>query len=243
MKRLIPPMILLATVSGCSIFRSVDDSVSTTLEGIPAMKFLGIESRHSEAKRLRDQIGEKAGAVVMTLHLQSADWVNPTPMQQPAPVRIWIYELDSIDKFANADTRQLLSDPARVLGTNLRWVRDIILAPGEEATLRWAANQPGYVGLLADFREPPKRIEQQRQTFNRNGRTPEIWQVHISGNAMLTVARLEPDNATGLIYDESTYAPLLSPRQPATLSEGNASANPRGLPFLPSFTLPASGTK
>ena len=191
MRRLIFVFTAMITMTGCSVMRSVDDRISGTLENIPVMKMIGIESRQAQEQREHPSLPEdlNSGATV-TLWLQASAWVNPSPMQSPSPVRVWVYELESIEKFGSANLAQLLVEPEKALGLDLRRVRDTVLAPDEEISVQWRMNQPGYIGIVADFRQPAASSEQSRQMIAFDGKTASSWQVRLTGNAVLAVANV-----------------------------------------------------
>jgi type VI secretion system VasD/TssJ family lipoprotein len=200
-------------LAGCSSIRSVENGVSSTLEKIPVMKMLGVESRKSEQDRARKAEEDKArekrlqeaantqqeqrtrrtqvvdgGEVVLLL--QAAEWVNPSSMGAPSPVRVSVFELQQLERFSSADTALLLSDPAKILGPDLRRTRDVVLAPGEDIAIKWMVRQAGYVGVVADFRILPQASIQNKQIIAFDGKTPSTWRVRLSGNAVLSVANV-----------------------------------------------------
>jgi type VI secretion system VasD/TssJ family lipoprotein len=208
-------------LGGCTIVRAVDDAVSPTLEKIPGFKAIGIVSRQTQEK---EKAAEQAGkpstasgskaqsdsahqATPLSITLQASDWINPDSMQGAAPVRIRIFELEKFAAFSNASSMDLISDPAKALGAELRRFRDVIIAPGERMQVNWTLDGSGYVGVLADFRTPGGMPEQSRQILAVDEGKSVLWRIQLDGNTMLAVGRM-PDVASGAAADANDSQPV-----------------------------------
>lgn len=203
MRRFVWALMGVSLLSGCSAMLSAEQGVA---------KMLGYEVRKPQADKVPAAAAPSVEAVSparVVLMLQAAEWLNPNALQTPTPVRVWVFELQDVHAFSTADTAALVADPAKVLGADLRRVRDTILAPGEDVSLQWLFGEPGYVGILADFRTPPQAPLQSRQLIAFDGKTPSTWEVRLSGNTLMAVANVTQSARPASRIDDQ---PLRSPQ-------------------------------
>lgn len=221
-------------LSGCAALRSMEESVTSTLETIPMMQMLGIESRKTQEEKAMAAASADASAEAeaaaegrLVLMLQAAQWLNPNALQTSAPVRVWVFELQDVQAFSTADTAALLADPAKVLGADLRRVRDTILAPGEGVSVQWTTKEPGFVGILADFRTPPQAPLQSRQLIAFDGKTPSTWEVRLSGNTLLAVANVTQSSRPASRIDDQPLRGTASAAPPSGTNKPKPKAKPK----------------
>jgi type VI secretion system VasD/TssJ family lipoprotein len=174
--------VLICALSGCSLIRTVDDKVSSLLEPIPGMKFLGIESRQSieKAAKANDPVKPEFTPVVIppapvvpalpqkvdiTLALESDAWLNPNAQNNSSPVQIRIFQLEKTTKFKQSTAFALLINPTQSLGSDLTSTEDVSLAPGEHKSLVITANRTSFIGILANYRTTQEPKDQNRAIF------------------------------------------------------------------------------
>jgi type VI secretion system VasD/TssJ family lipoprotein len=228
MKHALLSVLCGSLLSGCAALRSMEESVTSTLETIPMLKMLGIESRKTQEGKVMvaasADVSAKADAaaeVGLVLMLEAAQWLNPNALQTSAPVRVWMFELQDVQAFSTADTAALLADPAKVLGADLRRVRDTILAPGEGVSVQWTTRGLGFVGILADFQTPPQAPLQSRQLIAFDGKTPSTWEVRLSGNTLLTVVNVTQSSRPTSRIDDQPLRGKASAASPSSTNKPN----------------------
>lgn len=79
---------------------------------------------------------------------------NPDQAGRPSPVVVRVYELTGPSSFQEGDFFQLFEQPETTLGSDLRDVSDIVVAPGGRETLaKELSPDTRYIGILANFRD------------------------------------------------------------------------------------------
>jgi type VI secretion system VasD/TssJ family lipoprotein len=204
-------ILCLYSLAGCGVIRSIDESVSSTLETIPLLKMMGVESRKSQEeqsiipiKPMPDDIlnqKDKKG-VEGVLILNAAKWINLNPLQNPSPVRLLVFELRETDKFLAAESNILINSPENVLGQTVGRIRQIIIAPGENIPLRWSFNEPGYIGIIADFRTAPESRMAGRQLIAFDGENSSTWEILISGNSLFTMINVSQKSSFPNLFED-----------------------------------------
>lgn len=130
-----------------------------------------------------DPVGLIPGEPLLELLLEANSFVNPNAMERSSPVRVVILEMQDALKFWDASARTLLSESSKVPSPDIRRRYEMILAPGEKFSLVWPMRQPGYLGILVDFRAQPNAPRQDRQVIALTGLSP--WHVHLSGTTVV----------------------------------------------------------
>ncbi len=196
--RYLPLWIGLCVLSGCSLMRTVDDKVSSFLEPIPGMKFLGIESRQSieNAKKANEIVKPEVTPLAIpplpvvpalpqkvdiTLELESDNWLNPNSQNNASPVQIRIFQLEKISKFKQSTAYALLINPTQALGADLTSSEDISLAPGEQKTMVMTTNRTSFIAILANYRTSQQPKDQNRVILIPNNSATQTKKLRFSG--------------------------------------------------------------
>lgn len=218
---------LAGMLPGCVLFRAVDDGISGTLEKVPVLKALGVESRRSieqrmAAKRTPDAsaataagaatpaaivaAGAGTGKASVQLLLCAARWVNPDARGRPAPIRVRLMELATASHFTAAPAAELMADgrPA-AWASEIRDVRDVVIPPGGGIALGWLTSRDSLLGVIGDFRETADAPETRLVLAMTDQATPMRWTVYARGGTL----HLLPGMADAVTSD--------SPRCPAAL--------------------------
>jgi type VI secretion system VasD/TssJ family lipoprotein len=177
-------------------------------------KLIEIKSHESIKADLKSNNADKPptlpAPVTVILTLKTSASLNPNAMQNSAPVRVWIFELDKFEKFSKAEQSALVNNPEKILGSDLRRSRDVVLAPEELINLRWQVQTPGFIGVLADFRKPPTQLFQQRQIIAFDAKSALSWKIILSGNTLISLANAQPDR-TPVNIDNDLAQPSVAP--------------------------------
>ena len=192
----------LLLCSGCSAIRTVEDTVSTTLEPIPLFKFMGVESRKSQEEAIK-KIKEAKDIpkltplplppekVEVSVKLNADLWLNPNSDQQAAPLQIRIFYLDKADKFLSSGALSLIKNPGQVLGQDMRQFEDIQLIPGEQKIQTLQLPVKTYVGLMANFRTEIAPGDQSRVVMMTKIKHQQVMEVRFVGTTIEILSEKE----------------------------------------------------
>lgn len=87
------------------------------------------------------------------LPLIASSQLNLDITAKPSPLIVFIYELRSIDDFANQDFFSLYTNAKTILGSNLIATQRIVLIPAMRQSLVWTLQaDTHYLGVLAIYR-------------------------------------------------------------------------------------------
>lgn len=190
-------LLLPIFLGGCGAMKMFESPPQPSLDTIS--KYIEVKSRESvreEHAKLPVAKPPTPAPPSVSLSLQTSAWVNPDAMQNSAPVRVWVFELSKFEKFGKADVEALITAPEKTLGADLLRSRDLVLAPEELVSLKWAVQQAGFIGIVADFRKPSTQQVQQRQIIAFDAKSALSWKVVFTGNTLITVANAGPDKAS-----------------------------------------------
>lgn len=88
------------------------------------------------------------------LTVEASPEANPDPAGRPSPVVVRVYELTGSSSFEEGDFFQLFEQPEATLGSDLRDISDLVIAPGGRETLaKELSPDTRYIGILANFRD------------------------------------------------------------------------------------------
>jgi type VI secretion system VasD/TssJ family lipoprotein len=191
-------LMMIISLCGCSLIRTVDDTVSSFLEPIPGMKFLGIESRQSieKAAKANEPVKTEIVPVVIppvpvvpalpqkvdvTLELKSDTWLNPNAQNNSSPVQIRIFQLEKINKFKQSTAFALLINPTQTLGSDLTSTEDVSLAPGEHKSLVMTTNRISFIAILANYRTTQDPKDQNRVILIPNNSAIQTKKIRLAG--------------------------------------------------------------
>jgi type VI secretion system VasD/TssJ family lipoprotein len=205
---------LLAGCVSCSAPGLFSSNSPPTADMLALSKLIEIKSHESIKVDPKSHNANKTpalpapGTVILTL--KTSALLNPNAMQNAAPVRVWIFELDKFEKFTKAEQSALVNNPEKILGSDLRRSRDVVLAPEELVNLQWQVQTPGFIGVLADFRKPPTQLFQQRQLIAFDAKSSLSWKIILSGNTLVSLANAQPDK-TPVNIDNDLAQPRVVP--------------------------------
>ncbi len=118
------------------------------------------------------------------VRLQAGKRINLSKQQQALPVTVKVLQLATIDRYKQADFRDLWLRTQATLGSQLLATRDIIVAPGTQTTITLKRKQDvKYVAVVAIFRQPA--IAKWRAMKALGTRYGKAWQqvnINIEGN-------------------------------------------------------------
>lgn len=90
----------------------------------------------------------------LQMTVEASPDANPDQAGRPSPVVVRVYELTGPSSFREGDFFQLFEQPEATLGSDLRDVSDVVVAPGGRETLsRELSPDTRYIGILANFRD------------------------------------------------------------------------------------------
>lgn len=170
-------------------------------------KYIEVKARESVREEQAKLPLLKPAPPSVSLSLQTSAWINPDAMQHSAPVRVWILELSKYEKFGKSEISAIIKNPEKTLGSDLIRSRDLVLAPEELVNLKWAVQQPGFIGIVADFRNPSSQQVQQRQLIAFDAKSALSWKVVLTGNTLITIANAATDK-TPVSLDNDVFPTL-----------------------------------
>ena len=197
--RLLLACLVFAGLTGCSMIRTVDDKVSSFLEPIPGMKFLGVESRKSieEAAKAKNAVATQESLpppvvqapvipkfpdqIELSLDLESDRWLNPNAQNKSSPVHIKVFQLEKLEKFKSSSLISLLSNPSLALGADLKGVDDYLLLPGEKRTVVLTTPRTSHIAILANYRTALSPKDQNTVNFTLNNAAVQSKTIRFAG--------------------------------------------------------------
>ncbi|MFK3889901.1 type VI secretion system lipoprotein TssJ [Sphingomonas sp. NPDC079357] len=180
----------------------MDDGVSGTLEKIPVLKAVGIESRKSieqrEAAKAADPIHASSVAQAasappvasgtrrsLRLLVCAAAWVNPDEAGRAAPLRLRLFELTTASHFTAAPAVELMADtrPPTWSG-EIRDVRDVVIPPGRGVSMGWLSSGDALLGIVGDFRDEASASETRLVLKLDDSAAAAGWIIYARGTAL-----------------------------------------------------------